>query len=441
VNTGSSGFSRLRIWHIAENYPPDYGGGAAIFIRDVCEALAERGHDVRVLSTEQCDGGPYAVRTTEDSPVRVRRVNLPDLRSRDPDGWQLGLRRWRRHERKVADLIDNEIELWRPDVAVYSTARPLGEECLVAISRHGLPIVGMLNEYWLICPRIMLHRSPTDWACSGPGPLKCAECMYSHYDGSHLRAAPKMSWRVPRLGLYPAYRIWRRRTARRQLSGAVAYSEFVTSVHQPHIDGPIINVPLGLNLSGLPSHQPDRPRNPFRFGFMGGFQPNKGIWDVLDAVSVLAGEGLDFELHVWGPDQECGEEEIAARKLGAQVVLRGMYESDWLWSVYNEIDAAIIATTVPEPFGRIPIEAAATGAPTIGANVGGIPESIEHNVNGLLYDFKDASALMRQMRRLLVEPDLYRRLQQGLTPPLDTRTRGAAVEAAYRAILEKAPGP
>ena len=55
------------------------------------------------------------------------------------------------------------------------------------------------------------------------------------------------------------------------------------------------------------------------------------------------------------------------------------------------------------------------GAPTIGARVGGITESIRDEENGLLYDFRDSAGLTAQMRRVLTEPGLYERLQAGLS--------------------------
>jgi glycosyltransferase involved in cell wall biosynthesis len=429
----------LRIWQVAESYPPVYGGGAAIYIRDACQALAEGGHEVRVLSTSQWDGEPYDVRIDHDGPVQVQRVNLPYFRSKDPEGFQLGLRKWRQHERRVAQVIEDALGEWRPDVVVYSATRPLGEQCLITLRELGLPIIAWLHEAWLICPRLMLLRSPTAEPCSGPGSIKCLECMYSEYDGTHARAAVKLSWRIPRIGPYFAYRIWRRAIARRQLIGAYAYSDFMVDVNRPHIPGPVLKVPLGLNLDGLPAEHPTRPRHPLRFGFMGGFQIHKGVSDVLDAAAALKRGGLDFELHIWGPGQDDARNELLNRDLQDRVVQRGMYEGSEVWDAYAAIDVAIIATTVVEPFGRIPVEAAAMGAPTIGVRVGGITESIRDEENGLLYDFRDAAGLTRQMRRVLEEPGLYERLQQGLSKPIDTRTIGEDVEAAYRTLLAQGP--
>src|SRR5690242_5608097 len=209
----------LRLLHVAESYPPDYGGGAGIVIHDVCHALAERGHQVSVLCTESRDGETYDTRSDSDGPIEVRRVNLPYLKSRDPEGWELGLREWRVHERRIAALVDREVERQRPELVCYNATRPLGEEGAISLHRHGLPVMAWLHEAWQICTRLMLLRSPTAEACSGPGPAKCLECMYSHYDGGHAAALLKLSWRVPRIGPYFAYRVRRRLHSRRALIG------------------------------------------------------------------------------------------------------------------------------------------------------------------------------------------------------------------------------
>jgi glycosyltransferase involved in cell wall biosynthesis len=426
----------LRIWQICESYPPKYGGGAGIIARDISQALSRGGHDVRVLTTEsRPDAADYSVRAERDNGVLIERMSLRYLVEQDPDGWQLGLRRWLRHERTVARFIEQRIAGWRPDIVQYHTTRPLGEAAPRVIARHGIQIVAMLHEAWFICGRLMLLRSPTSEPCSGPGAIKCLECMYSNYDGSHARAAVKLTWRIPRLGVYPAYRLWRRRAARRSLTAAIGYSHFMIDVHRPRLRGEALYVPFGINLSGLPETLPARPRTPLRFGFFGGFQPNKGIWHVLDAAAALKREGLEFELYIWGPGGESEMRAISARGLDDRVRLKGMYGADEMWDAYCEVDVALMATTVSEPFGRVPIEARAAGAPTIAPAIGGLRESIRDGVDGLLYRFGDCEALERQMRRVIAEPGLFAELCAGLQPVIDTRTRGAALETVYRSIL------
>jgi glycosyltransferase involved in cell wall biosynthesis len=427
--------NKLRVWQIVESYPPRYGGGATVVMRDICHALASIGHEVRVLCMDSTPDPPFSLRSDRDGQVQVDRLNLPYFMDTDPEGWQLGLTKWRKHERRVSAFIDDQLEQWRPDVVHYNTTRPFGEAGPLRIHRHGVPIVTTLHEAWFVCARLMLLRSPLAEPCSGPGPLKCNECMYSHYDGTHAKAALKMPWRLAKLRFYPAYRLWRRRSARRVLGAAIGYSNFMVRVHQPHLKGEASYVPVGVNLEGLPTAMPDRPRSPFRFGFLAGGQPTKGVWDVLEAAASLKRVGMDFELHVWGPQQEVVREEAAARDLDDRVLLRGMYDQNGRWAVYNEIDLVIVATTVCEPSTRIPPEAAAAGVPSIASNIGGNPEALEDEVSGLLYGFMDAADLERQMRRILEEPGLYQKLIDGLSPPVDTRTIGAEVEAIYRTAL------
>ncbi len=436
-----SGNKRLRIWHIAETYPPDYGGGAAIYIQDICRLLAERGHEVRVLCVENSDAEPYTLRTDYNGKVRVERINLPYFKTEDPDGWRLGLLRWLKHQRRIAQIITALLSEWRPDIVHYNTARPLGEECLTAIHRQGIPLVAMLHEAWLVCPRIMLLRSPASQPCNGPAPARCLECMYSYYDNSHWRAIMKLPWRIAKLGVYPAYRLWRRAAARKHLLGSIGVSKFMTRVHAPHLRGPVQHIPLGINLAVLPSSQVRQRRKPLRFGFVAGFQQHKGIHDILDATASLKREGYDFELHVWGPNQESGAAEVAARGLEDRVLLRGLYQSEDIWNIYAEMDVAIMATTVCEPFGRIPLEAAAAGIPTIAPSIGGITESIRDGVDGLLYRFRDSAHLKRQMQRVLEEPGLVERLIENLQPVPDTKNSISAIEEFYYSALGHKPQP
>lgn len=426
---------KLRIWHISETYPPEYGGGAAIGIQETCRRLVAQGHELRVLCTENANREPYTISVDYDGPIRVERVNLPYFKTHDPDGWKLGMLRWRKHERRISKLIEERLTQWRPDIAHYHTSRPFGEECLITIGRHKVPLVAMLHEAWLICARLMLLQSPTSKPCPGPTPLRCVECIYSHYDGTHQRALLKLLWRLPKLGIYPAYRLWRRSVARKQVRAVNGISKFMVQTHQPHINGLAQYTPYSFDLTGLPAKNTSRPMNPLRFGFMAGFQSHKGIGDVLDAAVSLKQQGYLFKLHVWGPGQEIGKSEIKTRGLEDFVLLRGMYAHAQRWQAYNEVDVAIMATTVCEPLGRIPIEAAAVGAPTIAPAVGGIVETIRDGVDGLLYRFQDKQDLEKQMKRLLQEPGLFHQLASNLQPSPNVRDNTSTIEDFYLKVL------
>jgi len=428
---------RLRIWHLSEAYPPDYGGGAAVTTSEVCRSLADRGHEIRVLCVSGA-GEPYSVHTDFDGDIQVDRVSLPYFKLKDPDGWQAGFAGWLRHQQRIDELIRQFLAAWRPDIVDYHTVRPFGEQALKTIESEGISISATLHEAWLTCLRLMLLKSPEVVPCSGPSPLKCLNCIYSHYDGSRLRAALKLSWRLPKLGVYPAYRFWKRSAARRRVNGAVARSEFMAQINRPHLAGRVDYIDLGIDLKGAVKGQSDRKPGPIRFGFVGGFKSTKGIDHLLAAAKSLKEAGFQFELHVWGPGSTDDEARQLVEGLEDRVFLRGMYSIEERWSVFGEIDVALMATKVCEPLGRIPFEAAAVGVPTIGPAVGGVRETVKDEVDGLLYKFLDPKDLERQMKRVLTDPDLLPRLALNLPSIRDSRTAAAALESHYYSVLKAA---
>ena len=56
------------------------------------------------------------------------------------------------------------------------------------------------------------------------------------------------------------------------------------------------------------------------------------------------------------------------------------------------------------------LEAAAAGVPVVASRVGGIPDLIEHEVNGLLFDPEDAGSIRETVRKALAD----RRLSESL---------------------------
>ena len=60
-----------------------------------------------------------------------------------------------------------------------------------------------------------------------------------------------------------------------------------------------------------------------------------------------------------------------------------------------------MASTVPESFGRVILEAQAAGVPVVATQVGGVVEIIDHEKTGLLVLPKDPDAMAQAVLRLL----------------------------------------
>lgn len=426
---------KLSVLNIAELYPPGYAGGAAVYVHDTCRHLAARGHDIRVLCTESNDSEPYSVREETIEDVRIFRVNLPYFRDKDPGGWMLSISEWKEHCAKIDVLTEKIFADWTPDIIQYHTPSSLIEECLPAIERRKIPIVGMTHDAWTVCLKTSLFKSPTDTACSGPTTAGCLECNYSYWDGSRIKALAKLPWRIAKLGLYPAYKYRSRMELSQKVAGLICVSKFMAESHAPYVTGVVKHISLGIDLTLLPAEFPKRDHEVIRFGFVAGFVNHKGIWDVLDIVALLKREGYKFELHIWGPKQS--EQPLIERGIEDVVKLRGLFKPDEIWDVYAQIDVLLMATRWAEPYGRVVQEAAASGIPTIAPRVGGITEQIRHEVDGLLFKFRDKDDLALQLKKVLERKELLSELAANLQPVVDTRDAVLEMEDYYLKLLKR----
>ena len=108
---------------------------------------------------------------------------------------------------------------------------------------------------------------------------------------------------------------------------------------------------------------------------------------------------------------------------------------------YAVSDIVVSASTEPEAFGRVAVEAQAMAKPIVASALGGSLETVKDAVTGRLYDVQDKHGLADALRRLLANPELLPVMgQAGRAWVLDrftTEKTCAAEWQAYMRTLEK----
>jgi glycosyltransferase involved in cell wall biosynthesis len=157
------------------------------------------------------------------------------------------------------------------------------------------------------------------------------------------------------------------------------------------------------------------PLPPYRLLCLGRLVERKGVGTVVEALPALP----DAELVIaGGPSADEVDEDPEARRLAALAEELGVRDRvRFVGSVAREdvpglIRSAdvVVATPWYEPFGIVPLEAAACGRPLVGTAVGGLLDSVQHGVTGLLVPPRDPGALARALRALLDDPAGRRRM-------------------------------
>lgn len=119
------------------------------------------------------------------------------------------------------------------------------------------------------------------------------------------------------------------------------------------------------------------------FLYVGGLIDIKGVHILLNAISELP-KNISFHIVGSGNHEHKYKKYVQDNKLN-NVHFVGKKNREELLDEYKNAIAIIVPSNYFETFGMINIEAFANGKPVIASNIGGIPEIVEHNVNGLLF--------------------------------------------------------
>lgn len=371
-----------RILALTLYYPPHHDGGYELSCRDVMTRLAQRGHDVRVLTSNHRIAG---VSTPDDPAVPVDRSLVGWVR--DNAVYRPSpLRRWQIERANHAALAAT-LRRHRPDVVTVWHMGAMSLGLLQDLVDAALPVVYVIGDDWLCyAPELdswsrmfrhlrpvagLLRRilgvpvTPPDISQTGP--------FLFNSEDNRRRAEAGSRWRFPR--------------------HAVVYSGFDTRMFNPG--------------DRVPSET--RPWRG-RILFAGRYDPRKGLATVIDAMTHLPGHTLEIRGTGDGPERERLQALARCRSVDGHVDFATPLAPAELAQRYREADVVVFPSEWDEPFGLVPVEAMACGTPVIGTARGGSAEFMLDGVNCLRFPAGDPVALAGAVRRLAADAELRGRL-------------------------------
>jgi len=146
--------------------------------------------------------------------------------------------------------------------------------------------------------------------------------------------------------------------------------------------------------------------------FVGTNMQRKGIITLLNAANDILMHVPECNFMIVGKDKFLSKYKKIARKndVIAKMKFLGHRSQNELYSIYQQASIFVLPS-LTEAFGVVILEAIAAGAVPVASNVGGIPEIIQDEVNGLLVPPDNPEALARAIIRLLKNPDLIEKLR------------------------------
>lgn len=157
---------------------------------------------------------------------------------------------------------------------------------------------------------------------------------------------------------------------------------------------------------------------PLKIGFAGRLVGWKGAQVLIEAGRLLKAENFfsgGWQIIIAGSgNNQAGSNEAELHQMVERESLSDVVKfigfREQMAEFYSTLTIFVHPSIKPEPFATVVVEAMSLGLPVVASNAGGTPEIIRDGENGLLYRSGDAYKLAENLKRLISDKDLRKKI-------------------------------
>lgn len=332
-------------------YYPHIGGGAEIVFKEQAEGLQKRGYDVVVVTTH---GEDFIKKEVIDG-VRVIRIPYSNLywgfeAKNKPSYKKIQWHLKDIYNYSIKKYVDKILDNEKPNIAICHNLSGLSISVWDSLKERHIKIIQEIHDQYMTC--INSNSFNNNKFCENP----CKVCktfrllhrIKSANIDSVIGVSKFVLDRFISLGFYKNAKTFVLHNAR----------SFPTVEHRPWSND-----------------------TPLRIGFIGNVSRVKGV-DIL--VKAFIKSKIDATLTIAGmaTDKPFLEELESYKKDNNSIKIVGYMNSQ---EFYRQIDIIVIPSVWPDTFPTVAFEACANNVPVICSRIGGLPEIIKQDTNGLLF--------------------------------------------------------
>ncbi len=367
-------------------------GGAEGYMIDVADLQRRAGHDVALWGMHHPeDQEPHLLEDTFAPYLELEPPpsGLSALTAAGRMVWSPSARRG----------MERALRSFRPDVVhCHNIFHHLSPSILAPVRSRGIPCVMTLHDYKLACPSYQMldHGRMCDLCVTG-GTWHAVKqrCKDDSLMGSSLLAIES--------GLH------RLTDAYGKVDVFISPSTFLADVVSRFGITPerIRVVNHFVDLQDVP-----RASEPGQgFLFAGRLANEKGVDTLIEAMSLLP-EGAHLDVAGDGPLRE-PLERLAAERAPGRITFHGRLDLPQLQRLLVGAIASVVPSRWYENQPMTILESFAAAVPVVATNLGGMPELVRDEVEGLLIPHDDPTALAGALKRLSDDPGWAHRMGVG----------------------------
>jgi glycosyltransferase involved in cell wall biosynthesis len=287
------------------------------------------------------------------------------------------------------------VDVPAPDTAAWATR--FGHELtLIASELHDEEPFDLVHGHdWMTVPAAVGVRAALDLPMVFT--MHSTQAGRDGVDSPYQRGIFDLEW----YGTYEADAVI---AVGREFLGEVQYTYDVPREKMYH-------VPNGVQLDRFDDHHhPDFDRSAYAADwerlvlFVGRLYEQQGVRHLIDAMPAILDDAPDAKFVVAGSGAIDHYRGLAESRVGQKAFFPGFVSDADLVSLYRSADVVTVPS-VYEPFGMVPIEAAACSTVAVGSAVGGMKDTIIHEYTGLHSVPASPASIAREVTRALSAPD------------------------------------
>lgn len=384
----------MRLLFLTNFYPPASRGGYEQWCQEVADRLRQQGHQILILTSRQ--SSEQRVETEPDWIYRDLFLEMEFASLRN--SIQFFTSRKTREAKNLARL-DQLIREFKPDIMMVWGMWNL-HRSLPALAEALLPgrVVYYMGDYWPTLP----SQYEFYWQAPSQHWIRSVPKQVLGFVARRLLAQEELPTLKFEHVLFPT-EFMRDELNHKGISFGrtrVIYGAIDTNLY-PFRNG---------SLNG------QAPSKPLSFLYVGRLTTEKGVHTAIKAVGrlvhhhqikhlrlTIAGDGT--------PDYSDYLHNLARQeKVDKFITFLGAQSKEAIPKLYAQSDVLLFTSIWQEPFGRVLIEAMASGCVVVGTATGGAAEILKHEENALVFSPDDASGLAAQIMHLIESPHLRQQL-------------------------------
>lgn len=408
----------MKILQVCSHFSINYPGGITKYVKTLSMHLRDNKHEVSIISgdaNDQIDGIDFYMY----KPKKIRAYPLGIVRN----------------EPQYQNLL-NYIKENNFDLIHIHASGDFPIEFYEDIAKLKLKYIVSLHDYYFICPRIFMVTKEND-ICHHVQIEKCASCVgFFESNDFVFRVSRKLNIKLPTI----SSNVTRQRTKimRDFLANAnllLPVSNKVKEIFEEVCsDGNYLVRHIGNDTAYEDNVSRGSMSKKIYLTFIGTLNKHKGQ-DVLKfLLHITKNLGNKYEVNFYGRASKESMKSLSAYNIN----FNGSYEPNDLVEIMKKTDLGLVLPIWEDNAPQVVMEFLNYGIPVLGTKRGGIPDFIQHKVNGYLFD-PNSNSEKNILRSWLYDLDMEKIKQmknniKKLKTPLE---HSIEIEECYKTVLCK----